>query len=157
MNADEIRARVAELREELFNLRFRNTMKQLDNPLKIRESRREMARLLTVLKEKERAAAKLSAARPGDDMTTETTQSAIAGRRASARWSATAWTRPWSCPSSAWSSTTTYGRYVRRRTKFKVHDEKNECRIGDTIRFMETRPISKDKRWRFVEFVERAK
>jgi small subunit ribosomal protein S17 len=51
----------------------------------------------------------------------------------------------------------TYGRYIRKRTKFKVHDEKNECRIGDTIRFMETRPISKDKRWRFVEFVERAK
>ena len=57
MAPDEIRARVAELREELFNLRFRNTMKQLDNPLKIRESRREMARLLTVLKEKERAGA----------------------------------------------------------------------------------------------------
>ena len=56
MGPDEIRTRVAELREELFNLRFRNTMKQLDNPLKIRESRREMARLLTVLKEKERAA-----------------------------------------------------------------------------------------------------
>ena len=58
MNADEILARVTELREDLFNLRFRNTMKQLDNPLKIRESRREMARLLTVLKEKERATAK---------------------------------------------------------------------------------------------------
>ncbi len=56
MTADGIVARVAELREELFNLQFRNTMKQLDNPLKIRESRREMARLLTVLKEKERAA-----------------------------------------------------------------------------------------------------
>ncbi len=51
----------------------------------------------------------------------------------------------------------TVGRYVRRRSKFKVHDEKNECRVGDVIRFMETRPISKDKRWRFVEFVERAK
>ena len=58
MNEDEIRHRAAELREDLFNLRFRNTMKQLDNPLKIRESRREMARLLTVLKEKERATAK---------------------------------------------------------------------------------------------------
>ena len=56
MGAEEIRTRVAELREEMFNLRFRNTMKQLDNPLKIRESRREMARLLTVLKEKERTA-----------------------------------------------------------------------------------------------------
>jgi len=51
----------------------------------------------------------------------------------------------------------TYGRYVRSRAKFKVHDETNQCKIGDTIRFMETRPMSKDKRWRFVEFVERAK
>jgi small subunit ribosomal protein S17 len=52
---------------------------------------------------------------------------------------------------------TVYGRYVRRREKFKVHDEKNECRIGDVVRFMETRPMSKDKRWRFVALVERAK
>lgn len=50
-----------------------------------------------------------------------------------------------------------YGRYVRRTSTFKVHDEKNECKVGDTIRFMETRPLSKEKRWRFVEFVERAK
>ena len=56
LSAEEIRARVQELREELFNLRFRNAMKQLDNPLKIRESRREMARLLTVLREKEQVA-----------------------------------------------------------------------------------------------------
>ena len=56
MSADDMNTRVAELREEMFNLQFRNTMKQLDNPLKIRESRREMARLLTVLKEKESAA-----------------------------------------------------------------------------------------------------
>ncbi len=53
MTLDEIRQRVTDLREELFNLRFRNSMRQLDNPLKIRESRREMARLLTVLREKE--------------------------------------------------------------------------------------------------------
>ena len=51
----------------------------------------------------------------------------------------------------------TYGRYVKKRTKFKVHDEKNECHIGDVVRFMETRPLSKDKRWRFVGIVERAK
>ena len=53
---DEIQGRITELREELFNLRFRNSMKQLDNPLKIRQGRRELARLMTVLKEKERAA-----------------------------------------------------------------------------------------------------
>ena len=50
-----------------------------------------------------------------------------------------------------------YKKTVQQRTKFKVHDEKNECKVGDTIRFMETRRMSKDKRWRFVEFVERAK
>ena len=53
MTSEEITQRVTDLREELFNLRFRNSMRQLDNPLKIREGRREMARLLTVLREKE--------------------------------------------------------------------------------------------------------
>jgi large subunit ribosomal protein L29 len=56
MSVDELKLRVSELREEMFNLRFRNTMKQLDNPLKIREGRREIARLITILREKERAA-----------------------------------------------------------------------------------------------------
>jgi large subunit ribosomal protein L29 len=53
MTEDDIRTRLGELREELFNLRFRNSMKQLDNPLRIRENRREMARLMTVLHDKE--------------------------------------------------------------------------------------------------------
>lgn len=49
------------------------------------------------------------------------------------------------------------GRYVRRRSRFKVHDEGNLAREGDVVRFMETRPLSKDKRWRFVGFVDRAR
>ena len=49
----------------------------------------------------------------------------------------------------------TYGKYVRRRNRFKVHDEKDECKVGDVIRFMETRPLSKDKRWRLLDFVQR--
>ena len=53
MTIEEITQRVTDLRGELFNLRFRNSMRQLDNPLKIREGRRELARLLTVLREKE--------------------------------------------------------------------------------------------------------
>jgi len=57
MTVDEIEVRITELREELFNLRFRNSMKQLDNPLKIREARRELARMLTVLNQKRREAA----------------------------------------------------------------------------------------------------
>ena len=50
-----------------------------------------------------------------------------------------------------------YGKMVNRTRKFKAHDEKNECGIGDTVKIMETRPISKDKRWRLIEIVEKAK
>lgn len=50
-----------------------------------------------------------------------------------------------------------YGKFVKKSAKFIAHDEKNECNIGDTVRIMETRPISKNKCWRLVEIVERAK
>lgn len=50
-----------------------------------------------------------------------------------------------------------YGKFLTRTTKFAVHDEKNEANIGDKVRIMETRPLSKTKRWRLVEIVERAK
>ena len=50
-----------------------------------------------------------------------------------------------------------YGTMVNRTHKFMVHDENNECGIGDKVRMMETRPISKDKRWRLVEIIEKAK
>jgi len=50
-----------------------------------------------------------------------------------------------------------YGKVVKRTYKLKAHDENNECRVGDRVKVMETRPLSKDKRWRLVEIVERAK
>ena len=50
-----------------------------------------------------------------------------------------------------------YGKIVKRTYKLKAHDEKNDAKIGDTVRVMETRPLSKDKRWRLVEIMERAK
>ena len=50
-----------------------------------------------------------------------------------------------------------YNKIVKRTYKLKAHDENNECKIGDTVRVMETRPLSKDKRWRLVEIMERAK
>ena len=50
-----------------------------------------------------------------------------------------------------------YGKIVKRTYKLKAHDEKNECNIGDTVKVMETRPLSKDKRWRLVEVIERVK
>ena len=50
-----------------------------------------------------------------------------------------------------------YGKFVKKTTKFVAHDEKNECGVGDTVLIMETRPLSKTKRWRLVEIVEKAK
>ena len=50
-----------------------------------------------------------------------------------------------------------YGKFVKKTTKFVAHDEKNECGAGDTVRIMETRPMSKTKNWRVVEIVEKAK
>lgn len=50
-----------------------------------------------------------------------------------------------------------YGKFMKKTKKFHAHDEKNECNIGDTVRIMETRPLSKSKRWRLVEIIERAK
>ena len=50
-----------------------------------------------------------------------------------------------------------YGKFVKKTTKFVAQDEKNECGIGDTVRIMETRPLSKTKKWRLVEIVEKAK
>ena len=50
-----------------------------------------------------------------------------------------------------------YGKIMNRTNRLKAHDENNECGIGDTVRVMETRPLSKDKRWRLVEIIEKAK
>ena len=50
-----------------------------------------------------------------------------------------------------------YGKIVKRTYKLKAHDEMNECGVGDTVKVMETRPLSKDKRWRLVEIIEKAK
>ena len=50
-----------------------------------------------------------------------------------------------------------YGKFVKKTTKFHAHDEKNECSIGDTVKIMESRPLSKTKRWRLVEVVEKVK
>ncbi|MFK8103313.1 MAG: 30S ribosomal protein S17 [Saprospiraceae bacterium] len=50
-----------------------------------------------------------------------------------------------------------YGKFVKKSKKFMAHDEKNDCNVGDTVRIMESRPLSKRKRWRLVEVIERAK
>jgi small subunit ribosomal protein S17 len=50
-----------------------------------------------------------------------------------------------------------YGKFIKKSSRFMAHDEKNECNIGDLVKIMETRPLSKQKRWRLVQIIERAK
>lgn len=50
-----------------------------------------------------------------------------------------------------------YGKFIKKTSKFMAHDEKNECSIGDTVKIMETRPLSKSKNWRLVEIIEKVK
>lgn len=50
-----------------------------------------------------------------------------------------------------------YGKFIKRTTKFKAHDKHNECKVGDKVKIMETRPLSKEKRWRLFEVIEKAK
>ncbi len=50
-----------------------------------------------------------------------------------------------------------YGKYIKTSSKFMAHDEKNDCKVGDTVKIMETRPLSKSKNWRLIEILERAK
>ena len=69
----------------------------------------------------------------------------------------TRWTRPSSLRLRTRVKHPLYGKIMNRTKRFKAHDENNECGIGDTVRVMETRPLSKDKRWRLVEIIEKAK
>mgnify|MGYP000789774991 CR=1 FL=1 len=96
----ELNEELVAAKKELFNLRFQNATNQLENTSRIKEVRRNIARIQTVI-----------------------TEASI----------------------------------VKRTYKLKAHDEANECNIGDKVKVMETRPLSKDKRWRLVEVMEKVK
>ena len=169
---DELLARVDAAKEELFNLRFQLATGQLDNPTRIREVRHDVARIATVLREREieaeldaAAVARLAASEAEPrrsserraDVTTTTARARAAARCAPAWSCPTRWTRPCSSASTARSTHPLYRKTVRRSSKLAAHDEQNDAHVGDTVRVMETRPLSKSKRWRVVEIVERAK
>ena len=97
MSEAELNSELVRMKKDLFNLRFQHVTGQLENPIKMRETKRDIARVKTIIREKELA------------------------------------------------------------KKIKAHDENNECNIGDKVRIMETRPLSKDKRWRLVNIVEKVK
>ena len=152
MTAAELNDKVVELKKELFNLRFQLATGQLQDTTAIANTKRDIARAKTALRSLELKAQ----AYPGKG---DRIMSEVRGMRK---------TRVGVVVSDKMDKTITiavkyrvrhplYGKIMNRTTKIKAHDENNECGIGDTVRVMETRPLSHDKRWRLVEIIEKAK
>ena len=150
LTAEELSAKLGELKKDLFNLRLQLATNQLDNTNKINEVKHDIARINTVIREKqiaekasgretnimsERALRKTRVGKVVSDKMDKTIVVAIEDRVAHPL----------------------YKKVIPHTYKLKAHDENNECGIGDKVKVMETRPLSKDKRWRLVEIIEKAK
>ena len=119
MSEAELNSELVRMKKDLFNLRFQHVTGQLENPIKMRETKRRKTRVGMVI----------------SDKMDKTIVVAV----------------------EDFVRHSLYGKAVKRTKKIKAHDENNECNIGDKVRIMETRPLSKDKRWRLVNIVEKVK
>ena len=152
MTEVELNSELAKMKKELFNLRFQHVTGQLENPVKMREVKREIARVKTILREKELAKAE-AYRKGGCNMTVERNRRKTkVGVVVSDKMDKTV-----VVAIEDFVRHSLYGKAVKRTKKVKAHDENNECQIGDRVRIMETRPLSKDKRWRLVNIIEKVK
>ena len=143
MTVEQLNEKLDSLKKDLFFLRMQHATNQLDNPLKIAETKRDIAvsRPLSVkrrrsnMEEKRISSRKTRVGKVVSDKMDKTVVVAIEDRVAHPL----------------------YKKIVGRTYKLKAHDEENACGVGDVVKVMETRPLSKDKRWRVVEIVEKAK
>lgn len=143
MSVEQLNEKLTSLKKDLFFLRMQHATNQLDNPLKIAETKRDIARVKTVIRERRRSnmeekrisSRKVRVGKVVSDKMDKTVVVAIEDRVAHPL----------------------YKKIVGRTYKLKAHDEENACGVGDIVKVMETRPLSKDKRWRVVEIVEKAK
>ena len=150
-SVEQLQAQLVDAKKELFNLRFQNATNQLDNTARIKEVRKNIARIQTVITAK--AADSLSYQkgdfRPWKKEILEKTRVGVVVSDKMDKTIVVAVRDNVRHP--------LYNKIVKKTYKLKAHDEKNDAKIGDTVRVMETRPLSKDKRWRLVEIMERAK
>ena len=143
----ELNEELVAAKKELFNLRFQNATNQLDNTSRIKEVRKNIARIQTVL-----AAKANYMATKGMVMEERNLRKTRTGKVVSNKMDKTIVVAVENNVKHP-----VIGKIVKRTYKLKAHDENNTCNIGDTVKVMETRPLSKDKRWRLVEVIERAK
>ena len=139
---DELKTRLAELKNELFNLRFRHATGQLENPVSLRNEgqddhprKRTEGEGLTGRTGMERNLRKERVGIVVSDKMEKTVVVAIEER----------------------AKHPLYKKTIKSTHRFKAHDEKNECGVGDKVRIVETRKLSKDKNWRVAEIIEKAK
>ena len=151
LSLEELDAKVKELKQELFNLKFQNLAKLQDTPIntaKIREVKRDVARIKTIITEKTK--------------TVKYEDSSVENKRNERK------VREGIVVSDKMDKTVVvleetmklhklYKKRVKTPKKYKAHDEKNECGVGDRVQIMETRPLSREKRWRVVTILEKAK
>ena len=138
MTVEQLNEKLDSLKKDLFFLRMQHATNQLDNPLKIAETKRDIARVKrrrSKMEEKRISSRKTRVGKVVSDKMDKTVVVAIEDRVAHPL----------------------YKKIVGRTYKLKAHDEQNTCGVGDIVKVMETRPLSKDKRWRVVEIIEKAK
>ena len=143
----ELNNKLNELKAELFNLRFQLATGQLDNPSRIKAVRKDIARVKTIVKERE-----LGIGKEVQSQMERGNRKVRIGSVVSDKMDKTVVVAV-----ETFVTHPLYKKQIRRTTKFKAHDENNECSVGDVVRIMETRPLSKDKRWRVVNIIEKAK
>jgi len=135
----ELQDRLDQVQKEYVQEKIQHTISPLDNPAKITLDRKLIARIKTEIRERQMEEKRnlrkerigVVSSNKGDKTITVTI-----------KWK---------------EKHPIYGKFVNKTKKYHAHDENNECNVGDTVRLMETRPLSKTKRWRLVEIIEKAK
>ena len=151
LSPSELDKKLAELKDELFKLRFQQAVNQLDNPMRISAVKKDIARVKTIQRDVELHGAQ-SQRRRAHEMSERNLRKTQVGLVTSDKMDKTV-----VVSIKDRVQHPLYKKIVNRTVKIKAHDEKNECGVGDRVLVMETRPLSKDKRWRVVEIIEKAK
>ena len=139
---ERVDAEVAAYDQKVIN----HTISPTDNPAQIKQQRRMIARMRTELRQRELNNKYLSLMETRN-LRKERTGVVTSNKMDKSITVAIKWKEKHPI----------YGKFVNKTKKYHAHDEKNECNIGDTVKIMETRPLSKTKRWRLVQIIERAK
>ena len=143
LSNQDLRDKLVECQEKLIELKMSHAISPIENPLQIRITRRIIAKIKTAILNKTESQTimetrNLRKERVGVVVSNKMEKSIVVSEVKKVK-------HPM------------YGKFVLKTKKYTVHDEKNDCNIGDTVKIMETRPLSKSKCWRMVEIIERAK